>query len=162
MLLIYNSTASDKEKNLKCSAPFKQEASPWWQAGGFVTCFSSAPCCTHTRCVQERSSKKKPHTGSELSSATQWNKCPAPPPRVRSTDHERQNHSETSLLQIAVISHPSSARLTLPGPQGPIYSIRFGLRVPKLWLRRQSKRSAAVSRSPGKWWKCQSRVALLC
>lgn len=29
VLLIYNSTASDKEKNLKCSAPFKQEESPW-------------------------------------------------------------------------------------------------------------------------------------
>lgn len=48
VLLIYNSTASDKEKNLKCSAPFKQEASPWWRARGFVTCFSSTPCCTHT------------------------------------------------------------------------------------------------------------------
>lgn len=48
VLLIYNSTASDKEKNLKCSAPFKQEESPWWQARERVTCFSTTPWCTHT------------------------------------------------------------------------------------------------------------------
>lgn len=48
VLLIYNSTASHKEKNLKCSAPFKQEESPWWQAGECVACFSTTPRCTHT------------------------------------------------------------------------------------------------------------------
>lgn len=48
VLLIYNSTASDKEKNSKCSAPFRQEESPWWQAGECVTCFSTTPWCTHT------------------------------------------------------------------------------------------------------------------
>lgn len=47
VLLIYDTT-SDKEKNLKCSARFKQEESLWWQARECVTCFSTTPWCTHT------------------------------------------------------------------------------------------------------------------
>lgn len=158
VLLVYDSTTSDEEKNLKFSAPFKQEESPWWQDREWVTCFSTTPRCTHTTLSSGNSSK----TGHRLWAVVcRRVKSPAPPPWVSSTNHEKQNLSETSLLQIVVISHQSSAWMTSLGPQGTIYSICFGLRVPELWLRRQSKWSAAASQSHVKWWKCQSHVALL-
>lgn len=153
VLLIYNSTASDKEKNLKCSAPFKQEESPWWQAGECVACFSTTPRCTHT----PHGARDAPEVCTQAHCACKRVKPPAPPPRARSTKHEKQNLSGTSLLQIVVISHLSSAWMTLPGPQGTISSIRFGLRVPWLWLRRQSKWPAAASHGHGEWSKCQSQ-----
>lgn len=139
VLLIHNSTARDKQ--LKVLSSIQTEESLQRGAWGLVTAVSSSPPCTH--------------------STQHWAACntaKSQPPAL-STDHKRQNHSETSLLQIAVISHLSSARLTSLGPQGTIYSIRFGLRVPKLWLRRQNKWFAAVPQRHTAW-RCHPAVAV--
>lgn len=86
-LLIYDSTTGDKEKNLKCSAPFKQEESPWWQARECLTCFSTTPRCTHTTLSSGNSSKNSAHRLWAV--VCRRIKSPAPPPRVRRTDYKK-------------------------------------------------------------------------
>lgn len=130
VLLIYNSTASDKEKNLKCSAPFKQQKKPVVTGWRMRDLFFHHPMMhTHTPHGVWEAPEKLAHRLTVVCKRVQ---PPAPPPRVRSTKHEKQNLSGTSLLQTVVISHLSAAWITLPGPQGTISSIRFGLRVPTL------------------------------
>lgn len=85
VLLIYNSTASDKEKNLKCSAPFKQEESQWWQARECVTCFSTTPRCTHTHHMELGKLQNSLHTGSQLSARELNLQLPLPELGAQST-----------------------------------------------------------------------------
>ena len=159
VLLIYDSTTSSKETNLKVLSSLQTGRKPVVTAYRMRDLFFHHPMIHAYHAEFGKLQRNSAHRLWAVVCKSM--KSSATPPRVRSTNHEKQNLFGTSLLQIVVISHPSSAWMTVPGPQGTIYSIHFGLRVPKLWLRRQSKWSAAASQSHVKWGQCQTHVAAL-